>query len=157
VFLLSTESSDDSSQAQRPLFIVLALSITGGVMWGFSTVALSYVPKNSGMVPVFIAGLTAFVSLAITVLIRRKAVVSQWQQTALAPSVMSGVLFGVANLLIISALRTGTLALVGLLTALYPLATVLLARFILHERISRLQWAGVAAAILAAALLSQPS
>lgn len=154
VLFLSTETSEETNDGKSPLGVVLVLSVVGGVMWGFSTVALSYVPANSGMVPVFIAGLTAFVAMAFTVLIQRRAILPRFQRSAISPSIWSGVLFGIANLLIISALRVGTLALVGLLTALYPLATVLLARFVLHEKIGRIQWLGVTLAIVAAALLS---
>ena len=157
VLFLSVETGETNLSSKKPLFIVLSLALVGGIMWGLSTVTLSYVPEDSGMVPVFIAGLTAFVLLAATVLVRRKMVIPQWNGSALVPSMFSGLLFGIANLLIVTALRFGSLSLVGLLTALYPLATVLLARFLLHEPTSRTQWVGVALAITAAALLSQTS
>jgi drug/metabolite transporter (DMT)-like permease len=155
VLALSMESDTSEGYAKKPLAVVLTLSLVGGVMWGFSTVALSYAPENSGMVPVFLAGCTAFGFMALIVLAKRKKMVQAYASDALAPSVWSGVLFGVANLFIITALRYGTLSLVGLLTALYPLATVFLARFILKEQIGRVQWFGIAFAVLAAALLSQ--
>jgi drug/metabolite transporter (DMT)-like permease len=149
------ESDTAEGDAKKPLAVVLTLSLVGGVMWGFSTVALSYAPDNSGMVPVFLAGCSAFALMALIVLATRKKIVQAYASDALAPSVWSGVLFGVANLFIITALRYGTLYLVGLLTALYPLATVFLARFILKEQIGRVQWFGISFAVLAAALLSQ--
>ena len=155
VLALSMESGDADDNNKQPLALVLALALVGGVMWGFSTVALSYAPADSGMVPVFLAGLTAFVLLAVIVLATRKRMTKFYASEALAPSVWSGVLFGVANLFIITALRFGSLSLVGLLTALYPLATVFLARFILREQIGRVQWFGIGLAIVAAALLSQ--
>ncbi len=155
VLALSMESDTAEGDAKKPLAVVLTLSLVGGVMWGFSTVALSYAPDNSGMVPVFLAGCSAFALMALIVLATRKKIVQAYASDALAPSVWSGVLFGVANLFIITALRYGTLYLVGLLTALYPLATVFLARFILKEQIGRVQWFGISFAVLAAALLSQ--
>ena len=155
VLALSMESGDADDNNKQSLALVLALALVGGVMWGFSTVALSYAPADSGMVPVFLAGLTAFVLLAVIVLATRKRMTKVYASEALAPSVWSGVLFGVANLFIITALRFGSLSLVGLLTALYPLATVFLARFILREQIGRVQWFGIGLAIVAAALLSQ--
>lgn len=155
VLALSMESGDADDNNKQPLALVLALALVGGVMWGFSTVALSYAPADSGMVPVFLAGSTAFVLLAVIVLATRKRMRKVYASEALAPSVWSGVLFGVANLFIITALRFGSLSLVGLLTALYPLATVFLARFILREQIGRVQWFGIGLAIVAAALLSQ--
>lgn len=155
VLALSMESDTVEGDTKKPLAVVLTLSLVGGVMWGFSTVALSYAPDNSGMVPVFLAGCSAFALMALIVLATRKKIVQAYASDALAPSVWSGVLFGVANLFIITALRYGTLYLVGLLTALYPLATVFLARFILKEQIGRVQWFGISFAVLAAALLSQ--
>ena len=155
VIALTIESSPADEGDKKPLVIVLSLSLIGGVMWGFSTVALSYAPENSGMVPVFLAGCTAFALMGLVVLTTRKKIVQAYASDALAPSIWSGVLFGVANLFIITALRYGTLSLVGLLTALYPLATVFLARFILKEQIGRVQWFGIGLAVTAAALLSQ--
>lgn len=155
VLALSMESETAENTAKQPLSLVLTLSVVGGAMWGLSTVALSYAPEESGMVPVFLAGCTAFALMALIVLANRKTMVRAYASEALAPSIWSGVLFGVANLFIITALRYGSLSLVGLLTALYPLATVFLARFILKEVIGRVQWFGIAFAVLAAALLSQ--
>lgn len=155
VVALSMESGEADGDEKKPLSVVLSLSLIGGVMWGFSTVALSYAPDQSGMVPVFLAGLTAFALMALIVLATRKKMVEAYASDALAPSIWSGVLFGVANLFIITALRFGSLSLVGLLTALYPLATVFLARFILKEQIGRVQWFGIGLAVTAAALLSQ--
>lgn len=155
VLALSIEPDYQDSRSQKPLWIVLTLAIGGGVMWGFSTVTLSYAPDDSGMVPVFLAGVTAFVLLGLIVLVRRKSLFAGKKVEAVAPSIWSGVLFGVANLFILTALRYGSLSLVGLLTALYPLATVFLARFVLKEQIGKIQWFGIGLAILAATLLSQ--
>ncbi|MEY4398290.1 MAG: hypothetical protein RLZ53_866 [Actinomycetota bacterium] len=155
VLALSMESGNSDQGDKKPLSVVLTLALAGGVMWGFSTVALSYAPERSGMVPVVVAGFTAFALMALIVLATRKKMTQAYTSDALAPSIWSGVLFGVANLFIITALRYGSLSLVGLLTALYPLATVFLARFILKEQIGRVQWFGIGLAVLAAALLSQ--
>jgi drug/metabolite transporter (DMT)-like permease len=48
-----------------------------------------------------------------------------------------------ANLLFVLAAGRGLLSVVGVLGSLYPAVTVLLARFVLHERLSRAQNAGV--------------
>lgn len=154
VLALSIEKSTEEKASKNRLTYVLALSLVGGIMWGFSTVALSYAPKNSGMAPVFLAGLTAFFLLAITLLVTRRQVIPKLEISAIQPAIWSGVLFGVANLLIITALRFGSLTLVGLLTALYPLATVVLARLVYKEHITGLRWVGIGLAVLAASILS---
>jgi drug/metabolite transporter (DMT)-like permease len=48
-----------------------------------------------------------------------------------------------ANLLFVLATGRGLLSVVGVLAALYPAVTVLLARVVLHERLTRAQNAGV--------------
>jgi drug/metabolite transporter (DMT)-like permease len=48
----------------------------------------------------------------------------------------------------------GMLALTSVLGSLYPVATVLLARFLLHERLARLQAVGVVAALSGVALIA---
>jgi len=52
------------------------------------------------------------------------------------------------------AAQRGLLAIVAAIGSLYPAATVLLARFLLHERMSRLQLTGVVLALFAAATLA---
>jgi drug/metabolite transporter (DMT)-like permease len=48
-----------------------------------------------------------------------------------------------ANLLFVLAAGRGLLSVVGVLGSLYPAVTVLLARFVLHERLMRMQNAGI--------------
>jgi len=59
-----------------------------------------------------------------------------------------------ANVLFAIAAREGLLTLVSVLGSLYPVSTVLLARFFLHERLGRVQFAGVAAAFVGVALIA---
>jgi uncharacterized membrane protein len=59
-----------------------------------------------------------------------------------------------ANVLFSIAAREGLLSLVAVLGSLYPVSTVLLARFILHERLVRPQVVGVTAAFVGVALIA---
>jgi drug/metabolite transporter (DMT)-like permease len=68
--------------------------------------------------------------------------------------VAAGVLGGIANLLYLAATGAGQLAVVAVVTALYPAVTVLLARLTLHERWSRLQIIGLAVSAVAVAAIS---
>jgi drug/metabolite transporter (DMT)-like permease len=68
--------------------------------------------------------------------------------------VTTGVLGGIANLLYLAATGAGQLAVVAVVTALYPAVTVLLARLTLDERWSRLQIAGLVSSALAVAAIS---
>jgi drug/metabolite transporter (DMT)-like permease len=75
-------------------------------------------------------------------------------RTTAAQTLATGVLSGSANLLFLAATSGGALAIVAVLTSLYPVATVLLARTILSERWTRLQAAGLLTALVAVILVS---
>jgi drug/metabolite transporter (DMT)-like permease len=59
-----------------------------------------------------------------------------------------------ANLLYGASARHGLISVVSVLGSLYPVVLVVLARFVLHERIARPQLAGVAIALAGVALIS---
>jgi len=59
-----------------------------------------------------------------------------------------------ANLLFILATGRGLLSVVGVLGSLYPVVTVILARFVLSERISWTQGAGVVVTLLGVVALA---
>jgi drug/metabolite transporter (DMT)-like permease len=63
--------------------------------------------------------------------------------------VAGGSLDMIANLLYMIATRSGPLSVVVTLASLYPASTVLLARLVLHERLSLRQWVGVVCAMIA--------
>jgi drug/metabolite transporter (DMT)-like permease len=69
----------------------------------------------------------------------------------------AGLFSAVANLAFLAATDEGELAIVAILSALYPAATVVLARVVLDERWSRLQVGGLLAAFVAAVLVSAGS
>ncbi len=59
-----------------------------------------------------------------------------------------------ANLLFLLAERRGLLTLVAVISALYPASTVVLAKVVLHEHLTRSQWAGLIFAGLGVGLIS---
>ena len=75
-------------------------------------------------------------------------------RTIAAQMLAIGVLSGSANLLFLAATSGGALAVVAVLTSLYPVATVLLARTILAERWTRVQATGLLTALVAVVLVS---
>jgi drug/metabolite transporter (DMT)-like permease len=70
---------------------------------------------------------------------------------------LCGVLDTAANVLFLLATRTGSLSVSGVLVSLYPVVVVLLARFVLRERLTGLQLTGVGLALTASALLASAS
>lgn len=77
-----------------------------------------------------------------------------WPGRRLPLLVLVGILDTSANLLFADASTRGNLAVVGVLSSLYPVVTVLLARLVLAERLSWSQSAGVVVALLGVVLLA---
>ena len=59
-----------------------------------------------------------------------------------------------ASVPLLIALQRGPVAIASVLASLYPVTTVILAGVILRERLSRLQYVGVACALVAVVLIS---
>ena len=78
----------------------------------------------------------------------------RWPGRRIGPVALVGIGDTAANLLFALASTTGNLAVVGVLGSLYPVATVVLARWLLGERLSRGQNAGVALALTGVGLLA---
>ena len=68
--------------------------------------------------------------------------------------VVAGALSGIANLLFLAATGRGQLAIIAVLTSLYPAATVVLARAVLSERWTRIQATGLLTSFAAIVLVS---
>ena len=60
----------------------------------------------------------------------------------------------VANILVLEAFTRGLLTLVSVITALYPATTLVLARFVLDERVRGEQMVGLALAAVAVVMVS---
>jgi drug/metabolite transporter (DMT)-like permease len=68
--------------------------------------------------------------------------------------VLSGLLDSIGNALFIAATRHGRLDVAAVLSSLYPATTVILARFLLKERIAKWQGVGIVCALVSVALIS---
>lgn len=74
--------------------------------------------------------------------------------TALWPMLLSGLLDSAGNALFIAATRHGRLDVAAVLSSLYPASTVVLARWLLKERIGRMQSVGIICALASVGLIS---
>jgi drug/metabolite transporter (DMT)-like permease len=68
--------------------------------------------------------------------------------------VLTGVFDTASNVIFLYATNSGSLTIVAVLSSLYPIATVLLARVVLSERMTRIQLAGFASALVATGLIA---
>jgi drug/metabolite transporter (DMT)-like permease len=138
----------------------LLLGLTAGTFIGLILIFINQAPADSGLTPVVLmravsAG-TIGVFVSISFLIRKNfdkkefAIGSKiWLVVAL-----TGILDSSANVFFLFAMRHGSLTVVSVLTALYPLGTLILARIFLKEKIAKVQLAGVLLALSCSALLA---
>lgn len=159
----------------RPQGIVFA--VLAGVGIGGYLICMSRTAGDSGISPFVANRVVAFSVLTLVVCVAwliSQARTRGWFRSAGAASVdllagdkittnwrrglifalVCGVLDTLGNVLILSGFRLGTLSVVGVLSALYPAGTIVLAALVLKEKIGRVQLAGMILALAAAALLS---
>ncbi|WP_030394360.1 DMT family transporter [Kitasatospora purpeofusca] len=136
----------------RPSRTALLLAFGAGAAIALQLVFLHQAPADSGVGPLIVGrAVSSAVTLAAAgVMFRRLGT----EKPVYAISAAAGVLDSVANLLFLLAARSGDLAVVAVVTALYPAGTVLLARSVLGERIHRGQLVGLGVAALAVSLLA---
>lgn len=121
-------------------------AIASGVVIGFFLVFLARSGPSAGLWPLIAARV---VSVSVFAVANR----SLPSRKSLPLIIGGGALDMLANILYVLAVRQGLLSIVATLTSLYPTSTIILARFVLRERLRAVQIAGVACAGLAIVLI----
>lgn len=153
--LISREPSASGASVPAPgphRLGVVGLALVSGFAFGLFFVALDMAGNDGGLWPLVsarTASVTLFVLLGLIGVGRLSPPRTAWRAAMIA-----GVLDATANAFYLIALSHGLLSVVAVLTALYPAGTVLLARWVLGERMSASQHAGLACATAAALLIA---
>ena len=129
-------------------------ALLAGVGFGAFFIALAMTRADAGMVPLFAARATSLILLLAGGLAFGGAANVRVARPAFGLVLLCGTLDVSANVLYVLAAHRGLLAIVAVLTSLYPAATVGLAAIVLRERLGRLQWIGVALALGGAATIA---
>lgn len=120
---------------------VLAGSLAAGAGFGLVFVLLSRAAPDSGFWPLLGARLASLLVLALVAVRLRRSLMPRGAPPALV--VASGLGDMVANALFVLSSRIGLLSVVGVVFALYPAGTVLLALVVLRERLAAVQVGGL--------------
>jgi uncharacterized membrane protein len=135
---------------------VLLMALGSALGFGLFYVFVDAGTTGSGGEPLWViagARASSLVMLSTIALFGRGSAL-RWPGRRLGPVALVGVADTGANLLFAYAATTGNLAVVGVLGSLYPVATVVLARWLLGERLSGGQNAGVVLALAGVGLLA---
>ena len=154
VILVSQEQKSDTNQ--RITVSTLIVCIVSGILIGSYLTVLGLAPSNQGIWTSTIARWFGFIFVSIFFLIRMRSIASDEKKGAFpwALAIIAGIFDASANSIYQIATQKGVLAIVAVLASLYPAATAILARYILHERLKLIQNVGVIFALAAAACLS---
>ncbi|MEU6261961.1 DMT family transporter [Saccharopolyspora shandongensis] len=145
-------SAGHGAGSARPSRTALLLAFGAGAAIALQLIFLHQAPSDSGVAPLIVGrAVSSAVVLAAAGLMRRRL---GSERPAYAMSAAAGALDSVANLLFLLAARSGDLAVVAVIVALYPAGTILLARGVIAERIHRGQLVGLGTAAVAVSLLA---
>ncbi len=145
-------SGGTNARGLRPSRVALALAFGAGAAIALQLVCLDQAPDDSGVAPLLVGrAVSSVVVLGAAFALRAHLGEAQ---PSLPAAAGAGALDSLANFAFLLAVRDGDLAIVAVITALYPAGTVLLARLFLAERIGPIQLAGLGLAAVAVSLLA---
>ena len=153
VILVSRETGPHKKTPPR----AIGIAIASGLAIGAYLSVLGSAPDDSGIWVATIGRWFSSILVVIALIIWLVRTGAGWSSADSFPwglAVAAGGLDALANAVFQLAAQRGLLAIVAVIGSLYPAATLLLARFLLHERISRVQLVGVVLALAAAATLA---
>jgi drug/metabolite transporter (DMT)-like permease len=130
----------------------LGLAVLAGVGFAGFFIALGQVGETAVFWPLVAGRVAACAGLAAYMLASRRPM--SLRDAPLGLLVPAGALDAAGNLFFLLAIQLGRLDVTAVLGSLYPAVTVLLAWLVLRERMTRLQMAGVGAAVAAIVLIT---
>lgn len=136
---------------------LIGVSLAAGLGFGVFFIGLDLAGDDAGLWPIMSARTATVICFAALAMVWAGARVGDRRARERSTAwllVGTGILDTAANALFLLATQRGLLTLVAVLGALYPAATVVLARVVLGERMSRTQLAGCGVAVVAVVAVS---
>lgn len=147
IALVSRQASDVGVRASG-----ITEGLVAGAGFAVLFIGLARAGTHSGAWPL-VPGQAMAVATVVTIGLLSGSTGGTWR-AAWWPAVLTGVGGGTANLFYLAATGYGQLSVVAVVTALYPVVTIVLARTLLDERWTRVQTVGLMLAALAIGLIS---
>lgn len=146
-------SQADGHQKELHLHLAdLRLPLFSGVCFGVYFILMHQGSHAATVWPMMIARISGSIVLFLFAYASHQL---KWPEKAVAPLVLLNAAGDIAgNTFFILSGQVGRLDVASVLGSLYPGTTVLLAGLILHERLNRAQWLGIAAALSAIVLMT---
>jgi len=145
-------AQDDSDKTHAMRLADLRLPLLAGVCFGLYFIIMHQASNQSVLAPMIASRSAGALALLIFLLARRenfRASRPAWPYIALNAVLDIG-----GNAFYILAGQIGRLDVSAVLSSLFPGTTVLLAWLVLKEKINRVQWLGILAALIAIALMT---
>ena len=131
-------------------------ALISGAGFGAFFIALAQTRPEASMYPLLAARCTSLAVLLAGGLIIGGPKAIRVPRASVPLVFVCGMLDMSANVLYVFAAHIGMLAIVAVITSLYPAATIALAAIVLRERLGRIQWVGVAIALAGVVAISAP-
>ncbi len=142
----------NGGEAGRITWQTLKIPLVAGIGFGLFFIFIDKASQNAVLWPMLSVRIGAVSIMALLITQGRKwkrPSANQW------PILLFAALFDAAgNGFFTLAVNIGRLDIAAVLSSLYPAVTVLLARFVLHETITRWQWVGLVVALTAVVLIA---
>lgn len=152
VIVVSVFAEDEGHGDTRK---ALVFAVISGLGFGFSILCWAQTPASTWFAPLVIARLTSVAIFSAAALLTRGQHVLVGPETR-SLAMATGVVDALANSAQVASLRMGPVALAAVIGALYPVGTILLARFYLHEHLRGWQRVGIVMALAAVVLSAAP-
>lgn len=154
VILVSMETSPTGGRlivSGKGLF----LAISSGLLIGTFLSLVGLASSENGMWPLVFARLmSSLLVLVYFLYVKSGSFRSGYNSKLFALVIISGALDATANALFVLATFDGYLSIAAVIASLYPAATVILATAFLKEKLTAIQFVGIAMAFFSAAILS---
>ena len=128
-------------------------ALLAGVGFGLMFVGLDQTVEASAPWPLVGGRLMTASAMAFFFIVKRESPLPPVRADIRLPAI-AGLVDTFSNALFLYATLEGDLAIVAVLSSLYPIATVILARLVPGERLTRLQQSGFVAALVATPLIA---